>query len=166
MDRRILHDKLSKLMENLNLKLLENKLYGTLPVNNYIIGKNAQLKLEETYTAINIKIDLFSHLTYVLENKPEGNGNLSLPDDEYSFASTKDSKTAKYFLKCSELDFNEDADIEKRLTIYTFEIQTQSAFRIKFKIPGFEHCIHLKAGTHGINTPYHQDTIENLIEIE
>lgn len=107
MDRRVLHEKLFALTETLKAKLQANALYYAMPVNKYIIGKNVELKLEETYAAARIKLDLFSHLTYVLENRPEGSGNLSLPDEEYSFASTKDPLTAKYFLKCSELDFNE-----------------------------------------------------------
>jgi hypothetical protein len=81
MDRRVLHEKLSSLTDRLKIKLHSHPLYYGLPVNKYIIGKNVQLKLEETYTAPNIKIDVLSHLTYVLENKPEGSGNLSLPDD-------------------------------------------------------------------------------------
>lgn len=45
----------------------------------------------------------------------------------------------------------------------TFEITIQGPFCLKFKIPGFEHKIHLKAGTHSINAPFSQGTIADLL---
>jgi hypothetical protein len=42
---------------------------------------------------------MWAHETYILMNKPYGNGNFSLPDAEFSFASTAEPKTARYFLK-------------------------------------------------------------------
>lgn len=99
----------------------EGKLYDQLPVNKYIIGKNAQLSLQESISAQNIKIDLQAHLTYVLPNLPQDKGNLSLPDDEYSFASTKEPVNSKFFLRCVEPGFEEETSIEKKLTMLTFQ---------------------------------------------
>lgn len=50
--------------------------------------------------------------------------------------------------------------------MYTFEVHTQASFCLSFKIPGFEHRIHLKPGTHNINAPYHSGALADLVGIE
>jgi hypothetical protein len=64
------------------------------------------------------------------------------------------------------VDFNEEVEIGKKLTMYTFEVQIQAPFCLKFKIPGFENRIYLKPGTHSINAPYHEGTLADLVEVE
>ena len=68
-------------MEELKKKFVDNAVYNNTPVNKYIIGKNSVLNYRDEYNSNDIKITLLSHLTYVLQNKPLGNGNESLPDD-------------------------------------------------------------------------------------
>lgn len=46
---------------------------------------------------------MWAHVTFVLPNRPYSEGNLSLPDEEFSFASTVDSINAKCFLKSNDL---------------------------------------------------------------
>lgn len=47
----------------------------------------------------------------------------------------------------------------------TFEITAQCPLAISFKIPSFSHKIYLKSGVHVIYTPYHEETLMNMIEI-
>ena len=51
---------------------------------------------------------MWAHETFILPNKPYSEGNLSLPDEEFSFASTLDSITSKCFLKCNDLTTQAD----------------------------------------------------------
>lgn len=166
MDKNVLFDKLTKLTEELKVKLHSHPQYAHLPVNKYVIGKNAQLTQAETLVCPAARVIMHTHLTYVLPNLPEGNANLSLPEDEFSFASTKEPHTAKFFLKGVELDFTEEVPIERRLTVITFEVQAHAPCCLHIKIPAFNHRIYLRAGTHSINAPYHEGSLCELVEVE
>jgi hypothetical protein len=74
-------------------------LFKELPVSKKIIGKNVQVVLRETVVEDAYRIEVWAHETYVLPNRPYGLGNLELPEEEFSFASTMDSPRAKCFLK-------------------------------------------------------------------
>lgn len=52
------------------------------------------------------------------------------------------------------------------MTMFTFEIKNQLAVDIKFNIPGFAHKVHFKPGSHNINTPYHDEVLANLVDIQ
>ena len=94
-------------MNNIRIKANSRGNIFNLPVNQKIIGKNVNITMKERVKTNNYEVALWVHKTYALPNKPYGMGNFSLPDDEFSFASTKEPNTAKYFLKCAEQAFEE-----------------------------------------------------------
>ena len=108
---------------------------------------------------------MWVHHTYVLPNKPYGMGNFSLPDEEFSFSSTKDPVTAQFFLKCNEPSFEEPEGLLKKDSVITFEIKTEVGLLLKVRVDKFRHTVYLRSGSHSINCPFAEGRIADLLEV-
>ena len=136
---------MNKLIDGFKEKMKENVLFEGLPVNKKIIGKNANISIKETLNVEESRIEMWEHETYVLDNLPSGTGNLSLPEEEFSFVSTE-QKRSKYFLKCNEIGMESDDCIAKEKTVLTFIFKATKPMVVHFKVDGFRHKIYLKIG--------------------
>jgi hypothetical protein len=70
-------------------KIFEQKMSDAkldFPVNKYIIGKNKNLDIKTSIGNADYEMALWEHTTYVLENKPNGFFNESLPKDLFKFS--------------------------------------------------------------------------------
>lgn len=125
LEKDILTEKLGKLIDQYKTKANNKAGFSDLPINKKIIGKNYQTLLKDSFVCDKYKMQQWAHETYVLPNRPFGSGNLSLPDDEFSFASTAEPVKAKYFLKSVDIPLDkEDQIVEKQFTVLSFKIKT------------------------------------------